>query len=256
MNEINIAIVTSHTTGYASLLLERIQSTKASTTVCIINQPKKRSKLKTLKKIRQIGILGTLCGLILRNSYKNQFKSLGDICKTKSIKIIRCKNFCLNEKDRKYLHQIDLGISMGNGYIPKRFYTIFKYGMVNIHHELLPEYPGAQSIIWPIYFNRRNTGYSIHKINAKIDKGDILVREEYPILFKKSLFETIHYNYRNSLLKSIDGIVDLLNSFDIIFNSPTKNRSNVAFTTPTLGQFLRILINHYKICATENFSSK
>lgn len=256
MNKINIAIVTSNDNSYASLLLEQAVNIKENISVCIINQSKKRSTSRVLKKTKQIGLLGALCGLILRKSYKNKFRSLTDVGKAMSLKVIHCKNFYLGEKDQKYLSNIDLGISMGNGYIPPRFYTIFKHGMVNVHHELLPEYPGGQSIIWPIYFNRRNTGYSIHKISTKIDKGDILIREEYPISFKKSLFKTIKYNYRNSLLKSVYGIVNLINSFDRIYNAPTKNTSDFTLTTPTFGQFLKILVNHYKIYNAEKLSSK
>ena|ERR1700730_1743036 len=44
-----------------------------------------------------------------------------------------------------------LGLSLGNGYISKRVFSIPKFGMINVHSERLPEYQNAQSVIWPIY---------------------------------------------------------------------------------------------------------
>ena len=86
----------------------------------------------------------------------------------------------------------DLGLSLGNDYISSKIYLIPKLGMVNIHHEELPAYQNAQSIIWQLYNNSPNTGFTIHKVDKNIDTGDILFKDTIPIIFKKK-FE------RNSL---------------------------------------------------------
>src|ERR1700741_4524778 len=79
----------------------------------------------------------------------------------------------------------DLGLSLGNGYISTKIFTIPKYGVINVHGERLPEYQNPQSILWPIYHLETTTGLTIHEIDRSIDTGKILHQEEYPIIFCK-----------------------------------------------------------------------
>ena len=61
---------------------------------------------------------------------------------------------------------LDLGLSLGNGYIAERIFTIPREGLINLHSERLPEYQNAQSIIWPIYNNETETGLTFHLIDT------------------------------------------------------------------------------------------
>ena len=63
--------------------------------------------------------------------------------------------------------------------------------MVNIHTEILPDFKGASSIIWPIYKKIKTTGFTIHQIDKKIDNGKILYQERYAIDFYPTLEETV-----------------------------------------------------------------
>jgi len=47
------------------------------------------------------------------------------------------------------------------------------YGGINIHHGLLPEQRGTMCDLWSL-FNNEPSGFSIHKMNAELDGGDIL----------------------------------------------------------------------------------
>lgn len=47
------------------------------------------------------------------------------------------------------------------------------FGAINIHHGLLPEQRGTMCDLWSL-FNNEPSGFSIHKMNSKIDAGDIL----------------------------------------------------------------------------------
>lgn len=47
------------------------------------------------------------------------------------------------------------------------------YGAINIHHGLLPEQRGTMCDLWALSDNAPS-GFSIHKMNAEIDAGDIL----------------------------------------------------------------------------------
>jgi folate-dependent phosphoribosylglycinamide formyltransferase PurN len=37
--------------------------------------------------------------------------------------------------------------------------------MINIHHELLPEFLGAQSVLWQLHEGSTKTGFTIHRID-------------------------------------------------------------------------------------------
>jgi len=66
-----------------------------------------------------------------------------------------------------------------------------KYGCVNIHASLLPEYRGASPIQHVIIDGCEKTGVTIMQMDAGIDTGDILYRKEIPILADDT-YETLH----------------------------------------------------------------
>ena len=53
--------------------------------------------------------------------------------------------------------------------------------LVNIHASLLPYYRGPSPTHWCIARNERATGFTLHKITAKIDAGPILYQDVVPI---------------------------------------------------------------------------
>jgi methionyl-tRNA formyltransferase len=134
---------------------------------------------------------------------------------------------------------------MGNGYIPSRFFLLFKHGMINIHHEILPDFPGAQSIIWPLIKGRKETGFSIHQITKGIDKGALLIVKKRPIVFYSSLMSTIKKNYHESLVLSLDSLINLLkvpfHKWNFKPNLATQN-----YTTPTFLEWMRAFLNYRK----------
>lgn len=48
---------------------------------------------------------------------------------------------------------------------------------VNFHPALLPKNRGANPYFWSIYLNQKVTGLTIHFMNEKFDKGDIILQE-------------------------------------------------------------------------------
>jgi methionyl-tRNA formyltransferase len=54
-------------------------------------------------------------------------------------------------------------------------------GNINLHASLLPKYRGAAPIQWAIANGETVTGVTTMKIDAGLDTGDILLREETPI---------------------------------------------------------------------------
>ena len=52
---------------------------------------------------------------------------------------------------------------------------------VNFHPALLPKNRGANPYFWTIYLNQKVTGLTIHFMNEKYDKGDIILQEAITI---------------------------------------------------------------------------
>ncbi|MBF0407143.1 MAG: hypothetical protein HQM10_07310 [Candidatus Riflebacteria bacterium] len=63
-----------------------------------------------------------------------------------------------------------------------------KIACINIHHGLLPDHRGTMCDLWA-WVEGRPVGFTIHKMNAKIDDGEILYRKEIPVKNVKSYIE-------------------------------------------------------------------
>jgi methionyl-tRNA formyltransferase len=65
--------------------------------------------------------------------------------------------------------------------IPARLLDIPKLGWINLHASLLPKYRGAAPINWAIANGETQTGVTTMRIDAGMDTGAILLREEIDI---------------------------------------------------------------------------
>ena len=146
----------------------------------------------------------------------------------------------------------ELGVSLGNSYIGKRIFSIPKYGMINIHTELLPKYQGAHSVIWPIFYNEDVTGFTIHQIDNSIDTGNILYSEEVPITFKKELKDRVHVTMMHVSKKLPKALERVCENYLALKTRGIKQKKNKPFTTPTLFQFIRMKINNKRSYKRKN----
>ena len=58
--------------------------------------------------------------------------------------------------------------------LPKDFLAFAKYGCINIHGSILPEYRGAAPIQWAVINGEKVTGITILKSDVGMDDGDII----------------------------------------------------------------------------------
>lgn len=58
--------------------------------------------------------------------------------------------------------------------LSKEILDIPKYGCINVHASLLPEYRGAAPIQWSIADGKKFTGVTIQQMNEGVDTGDII----------------------------------------------------------------------------------
>ena len=99
-----------------------------------------------------------------------------------NIKILQPDNL----NDEEFINQIkeinpDIIIVVAFRKIPAEIFSIPKYGTINLHASLLPNYRGAAPINWCLINNEIKTGVTTFFINEKIDQGDILLKEEVNI---------------------------------------------------------------------------
>jgi len=78
--------------------------------------------------------------------------------------------------------QPDLMVVVAYGqYIPARVIDLAPHQAINVHPSLLPKYRGSAPIQWALLNGDATTGVSIIDVAKKMDAGDILRQEEYPI---------------------------------------------------------------------------
>ena len=66
-------------------------------------------------------------------------------------------------------------------YLPSRLLAMARVACVNIHPSLLPKYRGAAPIQWAVAGGETVTGVTILHVSRKMDSGDIILQEPFPI---------------------------------------------------------------------------
>lgn len=203
--------------------------------------------LKRIKKIFKIGFLGAMNGVKMRKWYNEdvskycKIENAEEYCRLHNIPFKRVPSTNSDETIKLFKDAgADIGLSLGNGYIARKVFSVPRFGMLNIHHEVLPQYQNAQSIIWQLYNGSPETGYTIHKIDSRIDTGDIVLQEKLPIIFRDTLADTVAYNYARLFDASARGLIFVLENFQQYFFNAKPQGQGSFYTTPSYRQFLKI----------------
>lgn len=89
----------------------------------------------------------------------------------------------------------DLILSVGwRRLIPSSIFKIPKFGTINMHEALLPQYRGFAPINWVLINGEKKTGITLHYIDETADTGDILLQKSVIISKNdtaKSLFDKL-----------------------------------------------------------------
>ena len=120
-----------------------------------------------------------------------------------------------NLNDKEFINKIkeinpDIIIVVAFRKLPAEIFSIPKYGTINLHASLLPNYRGAAPINWCLINNETKTGVTTFFINEKIDQGDILLKEEVNISDKDnfgSLYIKLSSVGSRLLIKTIKGVL-------------------------------------------------
>lgn len=260
----NVVILTSSMEGSASVHLKELaKSDVVRIRAVVFSQggiENKRSHLgRKFKKILKIGLFGAINGVRIRKYFTtdlNQYiaiESIESICSENKIPFIATPTINCDETIASFRKaNAEVGLSLGNGYIGSKVFSLPEFGMINIHHEQLPDYQNAQSIIWQIYNGSMNTGYTIHKIDKNIDQGEILFQELVPIDFRDSFGETISYNYAKLWEKSAVGLVKVLEDFQNYFHNSKPQGKGTSYTTPGFASYIKMLSEFRRLKSKRN----
>ena len=131
--------------------------------------------------------------------------------KKNNIKILQPENL----NDKEFINQIeaiqpDLIVVVAFRKLPFEIFSIPKYGTINLHASLLPNYRGAAPINWCLINNEKKTGVTTFYINERIDQGDILLKEEIVISDEDdfgSLYLKLSSIGSRLLVKTINGVI-------------------------------------------------
>ena len=92
----------------------------------------------------------------------------------------------VNLKDENFISHVkkidpELIIVVAFRMLPKIIWELPKYGTLNLHASLLPDYRGAAPINWAIINGEKDTGITTFFIDDKIDTGAIILKEKISI---------------------------------------------------------------------------
>ncbi len=132
----------------------------------------------------------------------------------------------------------ELGISLGNGLIRPSFYSIPRRGSINVHHGAIPRYRGGPPVFWEIYNGDDSVGFTIHKLDAHTDTGDVLAAGSVPIQYARSLVDTMRSTMRSLYTASASALVDTVINIQTLELSARKQERAGFNTTPTLWQLV------------------
>jgi methionyl-tRNA formyltransferase len=260
---VRYAVVVSTPRNYASLFVLRAAASRISARLiavvrCHGEMPADGARASGIKrkvrKVRRVGVLGTLNGLRLRRWYGHRVSDrlgcpdLADACREAEVPLVHIPGFW-DEQAREQLRalELDIALSLGNGIMPSEFFRIPKNGMLNVHHEILPKYRGAQTALWQLHDGFATTGYSIHEITERLDAGRILFTEAVPIQWRGSLKATVIDTTAEVHSRSVSGLLRVLGDYPGHLSRSLPNDGKKVYTTPSGRAMLRIYRNYFAL---------
>ena len=126
-----------------------------------------------------------------------------------------------NKNYKKYNFLISYGC---NKIFDRKIILYFKNSIINCHQSYLPWNRGADPNLWS-FVDDTPKGVTIHKIEEKIDQGDILLRKKIKINPDYHTFETSY----ELLLRHLDYL--LIDNFDDLVNNKIKPLKQPNFGT-------------------------
>jgi peptidoglycan/xylan/chitin deacetylase (PgdA/CDA1 family) len=75
----------------------------------------------------------------------------------------------------------DLGIALGAPILKPVLFTLPRLGTINLHKGRLPDYRGMPPAFWELHNGESSVGVTVHRVEAGLDTGDILLERAVPV---------------------------------------------------------------------------
>lgn len=109
-----------------------------------------------------------------------------------------------------------------------------KFGVINVHGSLLPDYRGCLPSFWYLYNQEKIGGATVHYMSAKIDDGDIIEQGRTDISDCKSMFQIMKKTKTLGGELMLQAIQDIQNG--TAKRIPNETEKGRYFTWPTVEQ--------------------
>lgn len=128
----------------------------------------------------------------------------------------------------------DLIISIRFGEILQdQLISIPKFGVINLHSGILPNYRGIMSTFWAILNGEIEIGTTLHYIeDAGIDCGKIIKISKIPVNFKTSLMQNIASLYNQGCRDIIEFMQTIKNEKHITLNQKESSQNGAYYSYP------------------------
>lgn len=120
-----------------------------------------------------------------------------------------------------------------------------KYGILNVHGSLLPDYRGCMPSFWYLYNDEEYGGATVHYMSAKIDDGDIVAQDKVYIGDCQSMFELMKRTKEVGGEMMVKALQDLENG--TLERLPIDTSAGRYFTWPTTEQGRKFRKKHKKL---------
>jgi methionyl-tRNA formyltransferase len=129
-----------------------------------------------------------------------KFYSIEQVCERYRVPVVKVGSvndpaFVADMKARA----LDLVVSVAAPQIFKPpLIAVPRLGCINVHNSKLPKYRGMLPNFWQMYNSEPSSGTTVHRINAALDDGAILMQEESPMVPNETLDALICRTKRRS----------------------------------------------------------
>ena len=145
--------------NFAISSLESILQSRHHITAVISNPPKPMGRKKILKHTE-----------------------VGSYAIKNNIELIELGSFDDDNTYKKIVSlDIDIFVVVAFRILPEKYISIPRFGSINLHASLLPQYRGAAPIQWALMNGDKITGVSVFQIEKKVDTGKIIYQKTVAI---------------------------------------------------------------------------
>lgn len=129
--------------------------------------------------------------------------------------------------------------------IKKDLLELPRFGVINVHGSLLPDYRGALPSFWYLYNDEKMGGATVHYMSAKIDDGSIIMQDSVDISDCKTMFQLMRKTKRLGGELMVRAIKELAEG--TATTRPNEIDKGRYFTWPTVKQAKEFMAKGYRL---------